>query len=336
MARSTIQEKLAGASPLNLSQVLSIVEALGEHARLSGIPLPQGDIEQSVWRDRITTVAPEKSKESLSTNAAPLEAVNLSWDWRPLAQAQMTDVLEIIRNAEGAPLATWLPKVLREMLQAEMEISGVLKNAARDTPLNIVRTLESLHKMFPPQDGGPWARWAVTEHNMTVGTPLRFTARQHGAESSPAIIAGMRRSNIAEHVNEYLREVAVNASPENMAKALDHLQAAALKNDAKRLLSLIGIERPADALISLLKHFRGSRHISEHNAILRDVGKENQFRVRLVVEELQRSEAPADVYSLIARGIPYGKHVEYAQHLQESGLEEFANLVLAMKDEPPF
>lgn len=48
MARSTTQEKMSGNSPLILTQVLSIVDALAEYARLHEVPLPLQEINHEV------------------------------------------------------------------------------------------------------------------------------------------------------------------------------------------------------------------------------------------------------------------------------------------------
>ncbi|MFB6624249.1 hypothetical protein ACFCWD_36950 [Streptomyces sp. NPDC056374] len=333
MARSTIQDKMAGKSPLNLAQVLSIVEALGEHARLNGIPIAREEIDQAVWCDRFATPKSEASEPGAPEifGPRPAEPANLAWNWEPLATAHMFDVIEFIREKENAPVATWLPQVLREMRKAEMDVHDVIRTAAQDEPFNIVQTLAVLNAWFPRQDTGGWD---VTDHNRTVGALIRFTAQRHGGSASPVIVAGLRRAQIPENVAMYLRDVAYYSSAREIADALECLSASGLSGDMKRLLTSIATARPMHKLALLVESFQKGGRVEDVHAILGGIAKEGKYRLKSAFEEF--AGHPLEVQEKIALGVPYGKHVEYAQFLQECKLVAYARLVLWAEEEPPF
>jgi hypothetical protein len=53
MSQSAIQEKLSGRTVPNLGQLLALVQACAEYAESIGAPLPDDDIDEQVWRDRL-------------------------------------------------------------------------------------------------------------------------------------------------------------------------------------------------------------------------------------------------------------------------------------------
>ncbi|MDX2818645.1 hypothetical protein PV410_39965 [Streptomyces sp. PA03-5A] len=332
MARSTIQEKLSGRSSLNLTQVLSIVEALAEHARLNGNPLPPNEIDQAVWRERIVA-SPERQPDTRRVDNLDYAAPALDWNVEPLKYAHMNDLVAIMQDSTALPVARWLPKVLRGMMQAEMDITGFLKKAAQDTPLNVVQTLTSLEDEFPPTDQ---VGWTITENNMTVGPLLRYAADGHGRNATPAIVAGLRRSNLGHLVNDFLIRLASGYTPANLLAIVDHLRSAALNKDAERLLGFIGGHRPAARFVDTLTNFQKGGRIGDAEKILKGVAAENWYRARGIVEVLENSSAPHEVFRQVALGVPWGKHSEYAQHLEEAGLKQFAALVQKVATEAPF
>ncbi|MGQ4722510.1 hypothetical protein [Streptomyces tunisiensis] len=341
MARSTIQEKLSGNGKLTLTQVLSIVEALAEYARDNEIPLPNQEISRDVWRDRVSASYDTGNQNSEVNTERESEGPNdIEWNTEPLEQAQMTDLVNLIREARRKPVSTWLPRLLREMVDAEMEIENFIQQAAEDTPLGIVQTLKELDKEFPYMivADDPWGgeERRNIENQMTVDPLLRIAAQRHGQTASPAIVVAMRRSGLSHHVNTYLDAVGTWFLPENVVIISEHLTTAALTNDNRRLLRSIAQNRGADRIPQVIKCLQITGKAEDANFLLRNVGNTNQWRIRSVVMALEKESAPEEVLREIARGVPHGKHDEYAEACTDAKLENFAKLIIEARDEPPF
>ncbi|MEU3835235.1 hypothetical protein [Streptomyces microflavus] len=313
---------------------MSIVEALGEHARLNGAPLPQAEIDQSVWRERISAAEREK-EQTPPADIQILPEKRIAWDSGPLEQAHLHDLVQIVTDSAHLPAAGWLPGVLREMIKAGMAVTDFIARASEEDPLSVVRTLAALEDEFPYVES-QWGRWAATENNMTVGMLLRLVAHRIGDTASPAIVAGLRRADIGLHVERYLLEVGSHLSPERIEGAVDHLRSAALQADAKALLSGTGTHRRADELVPIIMHFQARDRISDRDVILAGVAKDSWFHARSAFLELEKASASGNLLWEVAKGVPYGKHAEYAQNLQEANMERFAELVRRAALEPPF
>lgn len=339
MARSTIQEKLAGRSSLTFPQVMSIVEALAEHARLNGIPLPSPEIDRETWRDRVTT---SLRKGYVARNPAPprtKSSDSQEWDTTPLEQAHMIDLVNLVEEAKWSPVSTWLPRVLREMMEAEMSIEGYLKRAAQESPIEVIATAKALEEEFPYllDTDDPWGSGRVNEENKaTVSRLLWRAVGRHGLRSTPAITVGLRRSGLGHHVDEYLATVGVSFRPTSIVSITKHLHSATLKNDTERLLKAIGRHRLTTTVPAVVKQLQVEGMLEEANLVLRAVGESNVFRITSVASELIKSSAPDDVLREVARGVPPGKHDEYAEHLAESLSGTLPQMILEARDEPPF
>jgi hypothetical protein len=338
MARSTIQDKLSGRSPLNLTQALSIVEALGEYARLNGVSLPQQELTQGYWRELITGAAEKKRFiTTLIQTPEPEESVEIRWDLDPLRQAEMHDLAQIVESSQEEAIATWLPKVLREMMRAEMSVVSFIKKATEDSPKGIVQTISALAEEFPNADTA-WGSqpWAKEEHRKTVVSLIGHTARRHGVVSSPAIIAGLRRANNGDLVNIYLVNLGTWHIPTTIDRVVKHLRAAALGGDAQKLLSYVGRKRKPDRLFEVVQHFEQEGNLSDRNKILRSVGTEDSLRMQAVARHFDQAAASEEILRELARGIDYGKHEDFAQGCHLAGLEAFAQIIREVADEPPF
>lgn len=337
MARSTIQEKLSGRSSLNLTQVLSIVEALGEYARTNNTPLLPQEIDQGIWRERLTKSTENISQTPLETAPEPPQQ-QVNWDTEPLIQAEMFDVLEFFEASKGKPAALWLPEVLSELLQAEMSISSYLESAASETAQGVVQTVSALDQEFPRGESSGWGSpgFQMNQRNsMTVGALIVFAARKHGVTASPAIVAGLRRSQVGRYVEDYLRSIGGWHRADSIEIIVDHLRSASLPNDANRLLGHVGSQRVPDRLSRVVRYFQERERIDDRNKILKGAAS-SPFRIQSVVEKFNEESAPDDVLMEIARGIPYGKNAEFAQHCREAGLSHFADLIMKAAEEPPF
>ncbi|MFJ6633341.1 hypothetical protein ACIQMR_18410 [Streptomyces sp. NPDC091376] len=340
MARSTIQEKIAGRSPVNLLQVLSIVEALAEHARLNGIPLPPQEIDPGVWRERVATVlAISRGAGAIAGFGEMSAGWEIDWNVEPLQQAHMFDLVKVINESKSVEVANWLPKVIGEMMQAEMSFVGFLESAAQDSPQGVVRTVAAFHAEFSSYEPDAWEGqrdpWYVSEKDRTIGPLLTHAARRHGASASPAIVAGLRRAGVGTYVDDFLASVGRWHLSKNIEAAVNHLRSAALGKDADRLLGLVGEKRTSDRLLEVFRHFERLGN-GDDIKLLRGVGAAESYRIGEVFKAFKAAEVPEDVLVHIARGVPYGRHAEFAQRLQSSGHEGIAQLILRVKDEPPF
>ncbi|WP_369189313.1 hypothetical protein [Streptomyces sp. R08] len=173
MARSTIQEKISGRSPVNLLQVLSIVEALAEHARLNGIPLSQQEIDQSVWRERAATSMVNPTVRASGRGfSPPPKRREIEWNVEPLKHAQMFDLVAIVDDeAKEVEVASWLPRVIRGMMQAEMSFNGFLESAAMDSPHGVVGTVAALQAEFPRTSPN------LGQGSLILGMSVKMTGR---------------------------------------------------------------------------------------------------------------------------------------------------------------
>ncbi|MGW6719165.1 hypothetical protein [Streptomyces sp. NPDC054995] len=340
MARSTIQEKIVGRSPLTLPQLLSIVEALAEYASVNGVPLPPQEIDRETWRDRLTAASKTVSATGNAVEPRSKSTEAREWDTGALEQAHMIDLVNLIREARWSPVSTWLPKILREMMDAEISIDGFLDNAAKESPFEVLRTLKALEEEFPylEESGDPWGvEDKVSGDNVaTVSQLLRKVAGRHGLNATPAIVVGLRRSGIGHHVDAYLATVGASFRPASIVRIVKHLQSATLANDTDRLLKAIGRHRKADAVPDLVKRLQIEGMRKEADKVLHGVGEANVFRVRNVGSALIASSAPDDVLREVARGVPLGKHDEYASSMSGESYGALPQMILEVRDEPPF
>ncbi|MFC8237564.1 hypothetical protein [Streptomyces sp. NPDC057284] len=340
LARSTIQEKFSGASSLNFPQALSIIEAIAEYARENNIPLPAREVDPETWRKRIVAAASiEQTQEQLAQPSDNQETSQAPYDIEPLRQAEMHDLVELVLRNKGNPPAIWLPSIIQGMLDAEMTVTGFLKRAATESPLSVVQTLRALEDEFPYSADSdiPWEQERRGYYNtIAVGQLIRFAAHRHGASASPAIVVGLRRQRMGHHVEDFLSRVASWNSATDIEKAAAHLKAAELQNDTGRLLRYVGAHRPSDRVVAVIRHFWRNDEKESIDAILTGIGASSKHHLQSVTRELKNAVFPDVMLHKIAKAIDYGKHEEYAQHLDESGLGEMAEIVRKYSDELPF
>ncbi|WP_340558933.1 hypothetical protein [Streptomyces sp. GSL17-111] len=341
MARSTIQDKISGKSSLNLLEVLSIVEALAEHARVNGTPLPPQEIAQGIWRERVTNFA-RNAKNKHSTHYAPAVTPEreIPWNLEALKLAQMYDLIEIVENSTETPTAFWLPQIVEPMLRAEMSVSDLMRRAAQDSPQSIVQTLAVLNNEFPqdkPIDPrGEPVLWVVSDNDRTVGSLLAHTARIHGTTSTPAIVVAMRRAEIEEHADAYLANIARIHPPKNIQSIVQQLRSATLSGDAKKILRHIGLGRRSNELIEIVTYLRKAGQEGDAKEILKAVAAGKWYRLKNVVDHIQSHESAEYFTRAIIDGIPWGEHSNYSKEVRKLGNKELAEKILAMANEPPF
>jgi hypothetical protein len=342
MARSTIQEKIAGASAMKLPQVLAIVEALAEYARINDTPLPKREIDPEVWRDRVVAASKKaavgvRDKIASPNRISPTRAIK--WNLDPLHQAQMDDLVELIRESHANPVADWLPKVLRAMMQAEMALTDFLEKAAEDSPQGVISTVKALEEEFPywlGDDDNPWGGRRNEENEATVSVLIREAAKRHGGTASPAIVVGLRRSQVGYHVPDFLTRVATWFLAPEIEKASSHLRVAALGKDADALFNSVGTSRQVDRVFEVVSHLYQKSKADDAELVLRAIAVNGIYRLRGVMTDFEKRNAPEAWLMEIARGVKYEKYEEFIQKLKEWDDDSFAALLRRAADEPPF
>ncbi|MFE6816189.1 hypothetical protein [Streptomyces sp. NPDC057677] len=346
IARSTIQEKFTGKSPLKLGEVLRLVEALAEHARFIGAPLLAEDTDQEVWRQRVVSAQsnqlPPKEKKVESTATSDPE-----WPLTPLYQAGMLDMAEIVIESRDQATANWLPRVAREMMRAEMSCTSFMSVAATEPPLEAVRTAVALHLEFPnlvdQNSGDPWAQKTAPGNSETVLTLLRFMAREHGSTATPTIVVGLRRGGIGEYVQHFLTCIAQWHLAPSLERSVSHLRAAELSRDAINLLHLAGSRRLLDRTFEIADHFNRKNAVDDRDTVLRAMA-ENPMRLLAACEGSKNWPDAEKIVDKLLSTIPYSSKPAFYEAFQES--EDYKHLTSRLQkttggwgaypEDPPF
>ncbi|MFF3491143.1 hypothetical protein ACFYWS_07310 [Streptomyces sp. NPDC002795] len=342
MARSTVQEKLSGKRPANLTQVLAIVEALAEIARLNGTPLPHQEVDAGVWRERVTAAFKRHDPQQVSSAPSIEGSRTLErWPVGALLHAQMYDLVELVEGNRDSPTDTWITSVIRPMLTAKMSISEFMDRAAQDDTQTTIRTIRVLNADFPPPEGNPWEPteppWGTTDNDLTVGKLLKSVATHHDTQSAPAIVVGLRLAEVPNLATVYLKVLACTQEAPGIKKAATLLRAASLNNDADSLLGFVGSERfPTTESIKIAEQFHTNRDFPDSDKILGGIAKGGPHSLRDGLEALNAHPLEASFKPKILHGIPWGNHEKMADALVKNGDADAAQAVLEVKDEPPF
>lgn len=339
MARSTIQEKISGKSHPNLAQILSIVEALAEHARLIESPLTAREVDKSHWRDLYTNaLKTERAKPSTSETSKVQQKAAEPWNLEPLRQAHMNDLLDLINSSLDLPVSTWLPEVVRAILIADMSFRDFLSRAAQESPQEVVRITVSLDREFPAEEIEPWESrdpWEVSDRDQIVGGFLAQVARRHGAVSSPAIIVGLRRASLGYLVSNYVTGVAKVHPAANILRAVTHLRFATLSNDADLLLAEVGRKREPEKVLEIARYLEAHGKPGDRTKVMKGAGSD-WFQLDRVATEVKKIGFRDTFTKEAIWGIPYGQHSDIADSLTKGGSIELAERVRRAENESPF
>jgi hypothetical protein len=334
MARSTIQEKLSGKSSPNLHQVLSLVTALAEYGQKHGTPLTPQEVDENSWRAKFVA-SQGKSNQTPEKLAREFGGSGLRvWNSEPLRHAGMTDLLDLIERSQEAPPATWLPHVASEMFHAHMSCEGLIKWAAEGSAQDVVQCIAGLDQIFPvpPPSEDPWGSSWSPGNSATVRKLLLYAARFHGAQSSPVIIVGLRRSDCGEYVNDFLSNVACWHLPHDLHSAVNGLKSAELTRDSMQLLEYVGSRRLGDRIMEVVQYLDHHGLTVERNKVLEGMASHKE-RFMIGVRGTMHDEMQED----LIEAVPLSNRPEFAARLNAAGLEELAEKVLAPRpDDPPF
>ncbi|MFF8376231.1 hypothetical protein ACF07V_08905 [Streptomyces sp. NPDC015661] len=326
MARSTIQEKLTGKSPLNLLQILMIVDALAEYAQNNETPLPKHEINPQTWQDRIAAAsrANPPSPKGESAESKEVSTQGIEWNIQQLRQAQMEDLVNTILEHRSNPVAEWLPRVLREMTQAQMSMTDFLRRAAEDSPQGIVGTIKALDREFPYDsdhtDNNGWGSGRSYQNLETVGLLLNYTAIRHGSTAAPAIVVGLRRANLTFYVEEFLKRVGTWHLPKEIEKSVDHLRVAGLGKDVDVVLQAAA-ERKSDRIYEVVVHFQKIERPGDARVILQAIGALREYSMHAAIKDFMKRDAPEEMLTEIARGVPYEDYEDLIEKFTVWGLD---------------
>ncbi|MFI5856004.1 hypothetical protein [Streptomyces parvulus] len=335
MARSTIQEKLTGSSSPNLAQVLSIVEAISDYARMNEIPLPKTEVDVKIWQARVA--AEQKRKDAKTTLPPQNKEVktenSIDWDFAPLRRAEMDDLVEFAEiNSLNKPTSFWLPQVLSGMLKAGMTVTDFLTKAAGEAPREVIQTIRALEDEFPYTDPNapPGRENKRTEENKsTVGKVLTFTARSNGRKSAPPIVAGLRMAHLGHHVNAFLGNIGTWHLAAGISEATDDLRASALGKDADQLLEGVAMWRRLDRVPEVVRQLQANGKQSDASVLLGSIGKCNPYRVCALMSSFSQSGAPDSLLEEIARGIGVEDREECISLFETRDEKRYADIVRA-------
>ncbi|GAA3130801.1 hypothetical protein GCM10010521_16070 [Streptomyces rameus] len=251
----------------------------------------------------------------------------------------MDDLVDLIRESHANPVADWFPRVLRAMMEAEMALTDFIEKAAEDSPQGVISTVKALEEEFPywlGDDDNPWGGRRNEENEMTVGALIRSAAKRHGDTASPAIIVGLRRSRVGYHVPDFLTRVATWFLAPEIEKASTHLRVAALGKDAGALFASVGESRQADRIFEVVSHLQHKGKADDAGLVLKAIGGKNVYRLRAIMADFEKRQAPENWLMEIARGVKYENRSECIQKFEEW---EDGNLVALLRraaEEPPF
>ncbi|MGW1089037.1 hypothetical protein ACWD4L_22655 [Streptomyces sp. NPDC002596] len=338
MARSTIQEKLSGKTPARLHQILALVAAIAEYGKQNGTPLAPQEIDKNTWRAKFVAASGKSSPVTASggiTIGPEAAGGSRIWDAAPLRNAGMTDLLDLISQSEGAPLAAWLPHVASEMHRSQMSCESLMKWAAGTSPQEIIACISALEEIFPlpeQKSNDPWSGWSP-ENDATAGMLLRFTTRIQPLSNAPIIVVGLRRADLAKYVEQFLTGMACWHLAPSLRGAVKSLQSAELARDAEKILTYVGSERQQTRIIEIVSHFSEHNEVRERDTILKGMALDG-VRFMIGINEIENEE----MHNVLISAIPWSKKSEYSVLLNEAGYKTLAGKIElpGYTDEPPF
>lgn len=352
MSRSTVQDKLSGKNPPRLGQILALVQACADYANLIGAPLPAKETDEQVWRER-TRTAPVRTSPPVAgdktanpspalrdmTSTPPPVTGNVTaspspkWDLDPLIRAGMYDMVDLIQDNEGRPMADWLPTLVEALREARMSNEQFLRAASRQQPQDVVASILAL---------------AHEEELEALNRLIFLCAMIRPAGSIPMILALLRRKGrdtgdeLAHQLVETItkeRFSSITIRSDDCVDIVRAVRSATMERDATLLLEGIGEYGHPNLVLEVVASFPDSRP-GDQGKVLRSVAKGSPYRLSVLFKALRKTTLdgidPAETLDSIIFGIPYGKHSEIASDLQERGLHEEAARILELQDEPPF
>jgi hypothetical protein len=331
MSRSTVQDKISGKSVPRLGQVLAIVRACADYARSIDAPLTAEDTDEQVWRERVEGASVRPSTPSPAVTVGATANGSATWDLDPLYHAGMHDMIDLIKDNAGKPMAGWFLPLIKALALAEMPNLQFIKAASREAPSNLVESLIVL------------AEFGTEDAFIRL---LKQCTQNQPAESIPVILVLLRRRGdgywLADRLISALsgeRDTHWFIIRKDIVEVVLALRRATLEKDADRLMTGIGkYGTPSlvlEAAASLQHHFQGSR-----DAILSAVGEGDNWHLAQILKALRAVRVkgidPKKSLDTIISGIPTGKHEGVASFLAGQALKEEADRCLELKDEPPF
>jgi hypothetical protein len=243
----------------------------------------------------------------------------------------MHDMIDLIKDNAGKPMADWFLPLIEALALAEMPNLQFLKAASQEAPSDLAESLTVLAE-FGAEDA--------------LIRLLRQCSQNQPAGSIPVILVILRRRDdeyqLADRLMSALSGERGNhwfGIRKDIVEVVLALRRATLEKDADRLMKGIGkYGNPSlalEAAASFQYHFSGGRE-----AVLSAVGEGDNWHLAQVLKTLRAATVkdidPKASLDTIISGIPFGKHEEVASYLAGQALKEEADRCLELKDEPPF
>jgi hypothetical protein len=336
MSRSTIQDKISGKSPLRLGQVLALVQACADYANFTGVTLAPEDTDQRIWNDRFHAISARTPPPSPAPPEAPANP-SARWSLEPLALAGMHDMVDLVQANEHEPMASWLPTLIQELGSAGMSNEQFLRAASRESPPQVVASILAL---------------AASHATKAVERLIFLGSVSQPADHIPAIVALLRRRGGPE-VGAGLADMLIDSltrprpwhdklsdiGRRRYVAIVTALRGATMEKDAIRVLEGIGAREHANLILEVAASFP-DRIYGDRETVLGSVAKGSEYHLKSVFSELRKTAIeginPENTLDRIIFGIPMGQNRGIASFLKAEGMNEEAQRVLDLEDEPPF
>jgi hypothetical protein len=155
----------------------------------------------------------------------------------------------------------------------------------------------------------------------------------HPVTNAPITIVGLRRTDVARYVEEFLVNMACWHLAPALRSAVKCLQSAELTDDAANMMKHVGSRRQETRVMEVVKHFYEHKEAGEVNRILKAMALDEK-RFMIGIEETK----DADLRAVLMSAIPWSKRSEYRELLSNAGYEGLAATIElpGYSDEPPF
>jgi hypothetical protein len=315
-----------------------LVQACAEYANSIGVPLPEEDTDEQIWRERVQ-IALERTPPSAPVDAAAsapaLVDLTVSrpprWNLDPLVRAGMYDMVDLIRTSEHLPMAQWLPTLTNSLDAAGMSYEQFLKGASIEQARDLTEIIMSM---------------ISRSRDKAIDRLMYLCAKNQPAESIPVIIVLLRRWKDGEGVEVADQIIGLISGDRHgllvrndCVDVVLALRSATMERDAIRLLKGVGKHAQPDYLFQVAASFPDST-LGDRETVLGAVAEGSFYHLRSALKELPNITLygmdPMRTLDRIIFGIPSGKHETFASTLESEGMYEEALRIRELKDEPPF
>jgi hypothetical protein len=246
-------------------------------------------------------------------------------------------MVDLVQANEHEPMASWLPTLIQELGSAGMSNEQFLRAASRESPPQVVASILAL---------------AASQATKAVERLISLGAVNQPADHIPAIVALLRRRGgpeVGAGLADMLVDSLTKPRPWHHKRSdigrrrylaiVTALRGATMEKDAIRVLEGIGARERADLILDVAASFP-DRNYGDRETVLGSVAKGSEYHLKSVFSELRKTTIegidPENTLDRIIFGIPMGENRGIASFLKAEGMNEEAQRVLDLEDEPPF